>query len=106
MYSTGFVLKLKPDCYDEYKRRHDELWPEMTKAIDDNGIGNYIYRFGDWLFVHGTAPSKEVWDLAGQNPIIPKWNKYMADVLETDDDGKIYVQDLPLAFACGEFAPK
>ena len=29
MHRVGFVLKVKADRLDEYKRRHEEVWPEM-----------------------------------------------------------------------------
>ena len=100
MYSTGFVLKLKEGCYDEYKRRHDNLWPEMADLIAENGLEMFIYRLGEMLFVYSTAPSKEAWDRAEQDPLTARWDAYMRDVLESDENGKIEVTEMPLVFAC------
>lgn len=101
MYSMGFVLKLKPGCYDEYKRRHDDIWPEMAALMSDNDMTNVIYRFDDWLFVYGTAPSKEAWERVDMDPLSAKWNEYMLDVLEVDSSGQIFCRQLPLAFEFG-----
>lgn len=33
--------KLKDGFEEEYKRRHDEIWPELLKLIKDSGISDY-----------------------------------------------------------------
>ena len=103
MHCIGLALKLKPGAYEEYKRRHDELWPELAQMMSDNGISMTIYRFNEYLFVHGVAETPEAWDRCDQDPVTSRWNKYMADVLETDNDGNIVVHSLPLAFAFGQY---
>ncbi len=40
MKTVAFTMKLKPDVAAEYKRRHDELWPELTRALLDAGISD------------------------------------------------------------------
>ncbi len=36
-----FVLQVKPDRLDEYKRRHRTVWPEMLNALRETGWNNY-----------------------------------------------------------------
>jgi L-rhamnose mutarotase len=36
-----FVLQVKPDRLDEYKRRHRTIWPEMLNALREAGWNNY-----------------------------------------------------------------
>lgn len=36
-----FVLQVKPDRLDEYKRRHHCVWPEMLNALRETGWHNY-----------------------------------------------------------------
>ncbi len=36
-----FVLQVKPDRLDEYKRRHRAVWPEMLDALRETGWSNY-----------------------------------------------------------------
>lgn len=104
MYSIGMALKLRPGKYAEYKRRHDELWPEMERMMSAQGVSMVIYRHEDWLFVHGTAPTAEHFRRTTVDPITPKWNEYMKEVLEVDDSGDLIVRVLPLAFSFGGFA--
>lgn len=36
-----FVLHVKPDRLEEYKRRHRAVWPEMLNALRETGWNNY-----------------------------------------------------------------
>lgn len=36
-----FQLQVKPECLDEYVRRHTEVWPEMLFALAETGWRNY-----------------------------------------------------------------
>jgi L-rhamnose mutarotase len=101
--SIGLALQLRPGAYDEYKKRHDELWPELAEAIRSCGISLVIYRHADTLFVHERAPSEVAFQKMGAHPVTPRWNKHMAEVLETDVQGNIVFTVLPLAFSFGEF---
>ena len=37
----AFRMKLKPGTVDEYKRRHDEIWPELAQLLREAGIYDY-----------------------------------------------------------------
>jgi len=103
MESMGLVLKLKLGAYEEYKRRHDELWPELAQGLEVNEISMVIYCFDGLLFVHQVAPSREAWSRMSQLPVTARWNCFMAEVLETDDNGNVIFHELPLTFAFGAF---
>ena len=103
MFSIGFVMKLKPGCAEEYKRRHDELWPELDELMKRNSVNMVIYRHGELLFGFSTCPSKAEWDNCGKNPLTPKWDKYMAEVMEADEQGNLYFEELPASFMYGQF---
>jgi L-rhamnose mutarotase len=82
-------MKLKPGFEEEYKRRHAALWPELRKLLQENGISDYsIFLDSDTniLFavqkVSGTQGSQDL----GKNPIVQKWWKYMADIMDTNAD--------------------
>lgn len=81
--------RIKPGMQAEYKRRHDEIWPEMLALLKSAGIRNYtIWSDGDVLFgyyecEHGIAFAEKT---QADSPIVDKWNEYMADVLELEMD--------------------
>ena len=68
------------------------------------GISMVICRHEDRLFVYGTAPSEQASDELGGDPVTPRWNTYMAEVLETDAQGNIIFISLTQAFAFGELS--
>ena len=42
-----FTFKLYPGQEAEYKRRHDEIWPDLVEAIQQAGLRNYsLFRRG------------------------------------------------------------
>ncbi len=81
--------RIKPGMQAEYKRRHDEIWPEMVELLKRAGIRNYtIWSDGEVLFgyyecEHGIEFAEKT--QAG-SPIVDKWNVYMDDVLELEMD--------------------
>ena len=41
MKTSDFTMKLYPGFEAEYKKRHDEIWPEPAEEIRSVGISNY-----------------------------------------------------------------
>jgi hypothetical protein len=42
MLRAGFAMKLLPGNVDEYKRRHDEIWPELVEELEKAGVRDYV----------------------------------------------------------------
>lgn len=52
MQRVCFLLKVKPERLEEYKRRHQAVWPDMLDALRDTGWRNYsLFLRGDGLLV-------------------------------------------------------
>ena len=103
MYSIGMATTLRPGAYAEYKKAHDDLWPEVAKGMNDNDVSLAIYCFGENLILHGVAPTEEAWNKSTTVPIMEKWFEYMATLLETNEEGEIIFESLTEAFAFGIF---
>ena len=89
MQRLAFKMKLNPNQKEAYVKRHNEIWPELKKLLKDSGVSEYsifLDRETDTLFafqkVSGSGGSQ---DLA-ENPIVQKWWKYMADIMEVNPD--------------------
>ncbi len=89
MKRFAFKMKLKPGCAGEYKKRHDEIWPELKELIKSTGVGDYSIFLDEEtniLFacqkIEGDSGSQDL----GTNPIVQKWWAYMADIMETNED--------------------
>ena len=51
MKNYAWVLEVRPGYEEEYKKRHDEIWPEMVQMLKEAGLRNYnIFRYGLKLF--------------------------------------------------------
>ena len=77
--------RIKPGKLAEYKKRHDEIWPEMLALLKEAGIRNYSI-WSDGLDVFGYYECDKGVEFAektqADSPIVDRWNLYMADVLE------------------------
>ncbi len=49
----GQLLGVKPECFEEYRRHHAAVWPEITNALRAAGVRNYsIFHFQGQLFAY------------------------------------------------------
>lgn len=89
MEKYGFKMQLKPGCEAEYKKRHDEIWPELSALLTKAGVSDYsIYLDQDTLTLFGVlwrADDHHMDDLPS-HPLMQKWWAYMADLMETNPD--------------------
>ena len=88
MKRIGFKMTLKPGFKNEYKRRHDALWPELRALLKANGISDYVIYLDeatDTLFACRKVDEGAAGDLAS-HPVMRKWWAHMADIMETHDD--------------------
>jgi L-rhamnose mutarotase len=47
-----FLLQVRPELLDEYRARHEQVWPEMLEALSATGWNNYsLFARDDGLLV-------------------------------------------------------
>jgi L-rhamnose mutarotase len=52
MERVCFLLRVRPDHLDEYRARHEAVWPEMLDALRETGWRNYsLFLRDDGLLV-------------------------------------------------------
>lgn len=90
MASYAWVLGVRPGCEDEYKQRHDDLWPEMDAALRASGIRNYhIFRYGLTLFGYfETDDLQATIAYLKTDPVNAKWSESMAPIMQIDIDSR------------------
>ena len=82
-------MKLFKGFEQEYKKRHDEIWPQLKQLLQESGITEY-YIFLDEatldlfavLKTNNAAATSELAD----HPVMKKWWHYMKDIMETNPD--------------------
>ena len=86
MQRVGFILKVKADRLDEYKRRHKEVWPEMLQALRETGWHNYslFMRDDGLLFGYFETPEslQAAQDGMAKEAINATWQDFMAPYFE------------------------
>ncbi|NKF24219.1 L-rhamnose mutarotase [Solimonas marina] len=85
----AFRMQLKPGVVDEYKRRHDEIWPELIAALRDAGIYDYSIFLDEAslaLFAVLKLRPDDKRDALPQLPVMQRWWAAMAELMETHPD--------------------
>src|SRR5690606_25157921 len=86
---NAFKMKLKPGFEAEYKKRHDEIWPELQTLLSETGIQDYsIFLDEETLTLFAVQKISKDFNEAflPNHPIVKKWWAYMADIMETNAD--------------------
>jgi L-rhamnose mutarotase len=82
-------LKLKPGMAAEYKKRHDEIWPEFSKAIRDAGVTDYSIfldeETGTLFAVKKVTPNNTMAELR-KTDLMKRWWAHMADLMDVNPD--------------------
>jgi len=89
MKRFGFKMKMYPGFKEEYRKRHNEIWPELVKLLKNEGIGNYSIFLDEetnTLFAYQEQVGESSSQDLGSKEIVQKWWKYMADIMETNQD--------------------
>lgn len=100
---VAFTMKLKQNVIEEYKRRHDEIWPELVGLLREHGISDYsifldeqsLTLFAVQKVSTNTCSSN---DKLRENEIMKRWWVHMADLMETNEDQSPVTHLLKLVF--------
>ena len=101
MQKVAFVMKLKSGFEEEYQKRHDEIWPELSAALSEAGVSDYsiyLHRSSGFLFAVQKRTENHTADLLPQHPIVKKWWAYMADIMDTNPDNSPVSESLECVF--------
>ena len=89
MKRAAFKMQLKKGYEAEYKKRHDEIWPELEKEISRAGVSDYSIFLDEQtltLFAVQKLTNENTADNLRQTEIVKKWWASMADIMETNPD--------------------
>ncbi|WCT76251.1 L-rhamnose mutarotase [Novosphingobium humi] len=91
MQRFAFRMQLKPGMVDDYRHRHDEIWPELVDLLHDAGISDYSIFLDE-----ATLSLFAVLRLAEENrreslpdePVMKLWWAAMAPLMEVEPDNR------------------
>jgi L-rhamnose mutarotase len=89
MKRLAFKMKLHVGQTVEYKRRHDQLWPELEALLKQAGISDYSIFLDEKtndLFGVLSINDPKAMDSLPEHPVMKKWWAYMKDIMDCNPD--------------------
>ncbi|HXB94189.1 MAG TPA: L-rhamnose mutarotase [Puia sp.] len=89
MQRIAFTMKLKPGFEQEYRRRHEAIWPDLAALLHETGIREYSIFFDEatlTLFAYLRIDKAERLDDLPAQPVMQRWWAYMHDIMDTHPD--------------------
>ncbi len=99
--TVAFRMKLFPGKADEYRRRHDLIWPELVEALHHAGAFDYrIFLDEETLCLFAILKRRRdhTMDALPQTDIVRRWWAMMSDIMETNPDQSPVQQALVTMF--------
>ena len=85
MRRVCFLLKVRPDRVEEYRRRHQAVWPEMRAALSDSGWRNYSLFLRDDVLLVGYLETDDfaaAQEAMARTDVNARWQAEMAAFFE------------------------
>jgi L-rhamnose mutarotase len=101
MEKYAFKMQLHPGQEAEYRRRHDEIWPELVALLREAGVSDYSIH----LDRETGTPLGAVWRTDGRrmaelptHPVMQRWWAHMADIMAAGPDNEPVAVPLETVF--------
>lgn len=89
MTRRAFKMQLFQGFEEEYKRRHDAIWPELMELLNQTGISNYsIFLDTETHTLFGVmdVADEDARVRLSDHPVMKRWWAYMKDIMATNPD--------------------
>lgn len=93
----AFVMQLNAGAEAEYRRRHDEIWPELAALLHAAGVEDYsIHLDPATNALFGVMWRRKDHGMAAlpDHPVMKRWWAHMADLMATNPDRSPVARDL------------
>lgn len=92
MERVCFTFEIYPGAEAEYKKRHDEIWPELVEVIRSAGQTNYsLFRRGTTVvgYLECEPDAATAFARVAATDVNARWSEWLEDVIATPrgDDG-------------------
>lgn len=80
MKRHGFLFSIRPELKAQFKKDHDEIWPDMVTAIREAGFRNYsiFFREDGTLFgYYECEDASKAAEYMSRAEVNPRWQKVM-----------------------------
>lgn len=90
MQRVAFLIKVKPEKLEEYKKIHENVWPDLMAELKTAGMRNYSLWMGPGGMEFGYLECDD-WDAVcaylDKSEVHTRWQEYMQNYLDTPADG-------------------
>jgi len=86
---TAFKMQLHRGFEQEYRKRHDNLWPDLKDLLKKHGVSEYsIFLDEDTNTLFAVMQVEDPAQLENmpEHPVMKKWWAYMRDIMDTNPD--------------------
>jgi L-rhamnose mutarotase len=97
----AFKMKLNPGMADEYRKRHDEIFPELVALLKDAGVRDYSIHLDEetnTLFGVLWRRKDHTMDALPEHRVMQRWWAHMADIMATNERNEPVSVDLRPVF--------
>lgn len=96
---VAFTMRLKPGGIDEYRRQHDNIWPELVAEIKRAGIREFTTFVDDpVLFLFSEVDDEGAWDRLWHSEVHQRWSEVMEPLMDIDENGIVVSKTIPEIF--------
>lgn len=99
----AFRMNLNPGQAAEYKKRHDEIWPDLVDLLRQSGVSDYSIWLDPQthhLFATLVRADDHKMDSLPASEIMQRWWTMMGGIMETNPDSSPVQVDLIKMFHC------
>ncbi len=82
----AFKMKLNEGKLAEYKKRHDEIWPELVALLKDAGVSDYSIHLDEETNILFGVLWRNLPNKMASLPdtlVMKRWWAHMADIMQT-----------------------
>ncbi len=101
MIRKAFVMRVYPDQHEEYRKRHNPIWPELEATLKSHGVHNYsifLHPETSQLFAYVEIEDESQWQSIAYTDVCRKWWEHMQEVMPSNPDASPQTSDLQEVF--------
>lgn len=96
-----FKMKVHPGMIDEYKKRHDAIWPELVRELKEAGLSEFSIAYDEeteLLFAFHKQDDERAFTGQPGGEVQRRWWKYMEPLMECNEDSSPRIRPLKEVF--------
>ena len=89
MIRKAFIMSVEKGKEEEYRQRHNPIWPELEEVLKAHGVLSYTIFLcpeTNQLFAYVEIEDEERWDAIARTEVCKKWWAHMKDLMPTNPD--------------------